>query len=95
MGSYHSGSVVVYKNYLLTLPFLFLSLKMAASKDITEYKLLVIGASNTGKSELISQFIQVQNMNQFYFIVNLWEHAHKYSISSFVPTFFSDKRVCA
>ena len=33
---------------------------MAASKDLTEYKLVVVGGGGVGKSALTIQFIQVQ-----------------------------------
>ena len=36
------------------------SVKMAASKDLTEYKLVVVGGGGVGKSALTIQFIQVQ-----------------------------------
>ena len=34
---------------------------MAASKDLTEYKLVVVGGGGVGKSALTIQFIQVQD----------------------------------
>ena len=35
---------------------------MAASKDLTEYKLVVVGGGGVGKSALTIQFIQVRQV---------------------------------
>ena len=37
---------------------------MAASKDLTEYKLVVVGGGGVGKSALTIQFIQVSAFNR-------------------------------
>lgn len=37
---------------------------MAASKDLTEYKLVVVGGGGVGKSALTIQFIQVSQQYQ-------------------------------
>ena len=37
---------------------------MAASKDLTEYKLVVVGGGGVGKSALTIQFIQVSMLNR-------------------------------
>ncbi len=45
----------------VTFCMFFTGYTMAASKDLTEYKLVVVGGGGVGKSALTIQFIQVSS----------------------------------
>jgi hypothetical protein len=45
---------------------------MAASKDLTEYKLVVVGGGGVGKSALTIQFIQVISLCFFIAVRFYW-----------------------